>query len=195
MTRVQLPLVISAQEFSLYLQRHHMQKQHDQPEVQVVDLSSESNFYAGHIPGALHLPFQSLVRGQAPAPGKLPDLKQLQNVFQYLGYNESTHYVVCDDEGGGWAGRFIWTLDMIGHENYSYIDGGMLAWRAEGLEVASGEAQAPNSLATSPELILHEHYRAQLPEIVEGLGKDQFLVWDARSPEEYAGTRAGAAAT
>jgi thiosulfate/3-mercaptopyruvate sulfurtransferase len=45
-------------------------------------------------------------------------------------------YVVYDDEGGGWAGRFIWLLDVIGHSKYHYVDGGLPAWLAEGMPMS-----------------------------------------------------------
>ena len=40
--------------------------------------------------------------------------------------------VVYDDEGGGWAGRFIWLLDCLGHSRYSLLNGGLIAWVNEG---------------------------------------------------------------
>ncbi|UYM17926.1 sulfurtransferase [Endozoicomonas euniceicola] len=69
--------------------------------------------------------------GTPPATGKLPPVKQLEDLFSRLGYTGNEHIVVYDDEGGGWAGRFIWTLDVIGHKNYSYLNGGIHAWLKE----------------------------------------------------------------
>ncbi len=50
--------------------------------------------------------------------------------------------VAYDDEGGGWAARLLWTLELIGHTRYSYLNGGIHAWRDAGLE-ESTELTAP----------------------------------------------------
>lgn len=152
----------------------------------IVDLGSEASYNAGHVPGAVHLPPQALVRGQPPVPGKLPDLEQLQRVFGYLGHADDVHYVVYDDEGGGWAGRFIWTLDVIGHHRYSYLNGGIHAWKAAGLSLQTDGNQRPQ---TSPSLTVHRDPIAEIDDIVPRLGDAEFAVWDARSPAEYRGEK------
>ena len=52
------------------------------------------------------------------------------NLFTRIGYQPDKHIVAYDDEGGGWAGRFIWTLDVITHTRSSYLNGGLIAWAA-----------------------------------------------------------------
>ena len=87
----------------------------------IVDMCSEDNYHSGHIPGAVHLAPKAILRGEAPTPGKIADTAQLESVFEQLGLTPETHVIVYDDEGGGWAGRLIWTLDAIGHSHYSRI--------------------------------------------------------------------------
>ena len=70
--------------------------------------------------------------GTAPYPGKLPAMEQLENIIRYLGIDDHSHVVIYDDEGGGWAGRFAWTLDLLGYQNWSYLNGGIVAWIREG---------------------------------------------------------------
>ena len=172
-----LPLLIEPEDLVPYL-RHK--------QLCVVDLSSASSYLTGHIPGALHLPPQALIAGQPPAPGKLPDIRHLRQLFAHLGHTPETHYVICDDEGGGWAGRFAWTLDVIGHSRYTVINGGMLAWHREGLPVAKTIVERQ---PTEPNITIHRGPIAEIPDILENIGKDNFVVWDARSPEEYRGEK------
>ena len=153
----------------------------------IVHLSSESSYRQGHLPGAVYLPPQALLNGQRPAPGKLPDLEQLQQVFAYLGHTPTTHYLVYDDEGGGWAGRFIWTLDVLGHPHYSYLNGGLLAWKAAGLPL---ETEFNYPQPSNPKLEIHRAPIAEIDDILPRLDDTSFAVWDARSAPEYHGEQA-----
>ena len=153
-------------------------------DVCIVDLSSEQNYLAGHIPGAVFLPFQALLSGQAPAQGRIASKAQLENVFSYLGLTEHTHFIVYDDEGGGWAGRFIWTLDAIGHKNYSYINGGLQAWKQANFELETTENTRSK---TEVKLSIDKHVVIEIPDIISALNENTIQIWDARSPEEYSG--------
>src|SRR5690606_2213738 len=105
-----LPLIIEAESLKDLLNRS---------DLLLVDLCSDERYAEGHIPGAVHVSPHELVKGTPPAPGELPDLSQLEALMGRLGLNENTQVVAYDDEGGGWAGRFIWTLDVVGHQQSS----------------------------------------------------------------------------
>ena len=67
-----------------------------------------------------------------------PLRKSLTAWFSEVGLTPDKHVISYDDEGGGWAGRLIWTLDVLGHRNYSYLNGGIHSWLAAGLPTAQG---------------------------------------------------------
>src|SRR6218665_3183664 len=96
----------------------------------IVDLGKESVYQQAHVPSAVHFNVKQLVSGQQPAPGKLASVSQLSAALSALGLKPDTHIVAYDDEGGAAAGRFIWTLDVIGHSHYSFLNGGIHAWLA-----------------------------------------------------------------
>ncbi|UTA48568.1 sulfurtransferase [Simiduia sp. 21SJ11W-1] len=173
-----LPLIIEPADLSAKLQN---------PALCLVDLCNEQSYAQGHIPGALSATPQSIMASAPPAVGKLPDAAHLTALFGRLGFTPDTHFVVYDDEGGGWAGRFIWLLDVIGHQKYSYLNGGLLAWKAEGLPLST---EATQVAPTTPKLHLHpKSFTASLEEIEARLGDSNFLVWDARSPAEFRGEK------
>ncbi len=182
MSESALPLLIEPNQFA--------EQQAQLNNVILVDVSSPDNYRAGHIPGALHLPPGALQRGIAPAPGQIPLLPQLNELLSYLGLEEDSHVVAYDDEGGGWAGRLLWTLEAVGHKNYSYINGGIHAWKDSGLPVET-EINEPS----------HSHYEATLnpapiaevEDIMPRLDDPGFRVWDARSAGEYLGQKSGSA--
>ena len=155
-------------------------------ELLVVDLCRHENWAKGHIPGARHVEPTELICGIKPAVGKLPDLDKLNALFGRLGYSSDKYIIAYDDEGGGWAGRFIWTLDVIGHEDYSLLNGGLIAWATEGRPMETTETRLE---PVDVQLEIDRRYIASLPQILDSLGDQQTLIWDARSQEEYLGTR------
>ena len=128
--------------------------------------------------------------GTAPYPGKLPLMQQLQAIIHQLGIGDASHVVIYDDEGGGWAGRFAWTLDLLGYPNWSYLNGGIVAWINEGF--ATHGVGNDTSRSVSPPLpaqveIVNPSVLISADQIISQLGNPAFAVWDARSPGEYSG--------
>ncbi|UJJ30843.1 rhodanese-like domain-containing protein [Halopseudomonas maritima] len=176
MAQATLPLLIEPRDLALPI---------DARSTRLVDLCSTDQYLAGHIPGAVHLT-PSRTTSPAPRPGPLPGFAELQAIFSELGHHEDLHYIVYDDEGGGWAGRFIWMLDCIGHRHYSYINGGLKAWIEDGLALET----APNQVETSvPQLRIDNSHTITLSSLLADLRNPDRVIWDARSPQEYRGEK------
>ncbi|WP_416137573.1 sulfurtransferase [Halomonas sp. HK25] len=174
-----LPLIIEPEQLAEHL---------DAPSLLIIDVSLKAESYAeGHVPGALFLDKGRLMRGSGEVPCLEPTVEQLSTLFSELGLTRDTHVVAYDDEGGGWAGRLLWTLELIGHSRYSYLNGGIYAWRQDGLAVSS-EPTAPTPSDYEAE-ILHPEVAIDRVELTERLGEKGFAIWDARSPEEYRGEK------
>ncbi|GAB2188597.1 sulfurtransferase [Sessilibacter sp. MAH2] len=179
-----LPMIVEPKEF------HQWQQDNASSSVLIIDLSSEGNYVNGHVNGAIYLPFKTLLMPVPPAAAKLPTIEHLEMVFSALGLTPDTHVVTYDDEGGGWAGRLIWTLDAIGHHKYSYINGGLHAWVADGLPLQT-DINRPTPSQYKIDAITDA--RATVEFITAHLNQDHFQVWDARSPREFSGEDARSA--
>ena len=156
----------------------------------LIQITSEEVYLQAHIPGAqLVLPGE-LVCGVPPATGRLPEKAALDALFSRLGYRPDQHFVVYDDEGGGWAGRFAWTLDVIGHDGWTYLNGGLHAWHAAGLALAQGAETAP--APTAVDVSIDREPIAEIADVLAAIEDPQQVIWDARSAEEYAGTKQAA---
>jgi thiosulfate/3-mercaptopyruvate sulfurtransferase len=155
----------------------------------IIDTCQAQTYSQVHIPGAIHVSPSELVCGIPPAAGKLPGLDKLNALFSRIGLEKNKHIVVYDDEGGGWAGRFIWTLDVIGHANYSYLNGGLHSWLKEGHPV---NAESVTTSSTNFQTTINTAVIADVDEILLSLENDQIKIWDARSAEEYYGTKLAA---
>lgn len=177
-----LPLIIEPADLA---ERLHA------PELILVDLSAAARYQQGHIPGAHHVESSRTQFGQPPAPGLLPTRENLQSLLGELGHDEHKVYVTYDDEGGPWAGRFIWLLDSIGHTRYHFLNGGLRAWENEGRALTQ---ESPAVVApTQPELTIQPSPTATADYLESRLKADDLALWDARSAEEYRGEKALAA--
>jgi thiosulfate/3-mercaptopyruvate sulfurtransferase len=179
MTSRTLPLLIEADELAALLAS-------EQHSLLILDTSSSDNYHKHHIPGAIHIDPKSLQCGTAPTPGKLPSIEQLSALFSRVGLTADKHVIAYDDEGGGWAGRLIWTLDVLGHRHYSYLNGGLHAWVNEGHPT---ETTINQGAAVNYQVTLDTKSIAEIDDIVPKLGSDQFAIWDARSKAEYEGSK------
>ena len=173
--------------YPLLLEPEDLQPLLGDENVLIIDQSKLETYLNAHIPGALHLDFKDLQLGQKPTPGALPSLTQLSLVFSNLGLSQDKHVIVYDDEGGGWAGRLIWVLDMIGHSRYSYLNGGIHAWSQAGLITEQGQQEALTS--DYPITQLDHSFELTKEQILARLQRDDFAIWDARSEKEYSGEK------
>ncbi len=152
----------------------------------ILDTSSAENHARHHIPGAIHIEPKALQCGTPPTPGKLPSVEQLKALFSRVGLSADQHVIAYDDEGGGWAGRLIWTLDVLGHSNYSYLNGGLPAWVNEDHPIQTSiNTPAPTDYQVS----IDQGPIAEVDDIIPKLGADKFGVWDARSAGEHDGSK------
>ncbi len=159
-------------------------------DVVLVQVTSPEVYARGHIPGAVNVTPRSLISGHPPAVGKLPPVSQLNAVFGAIGYRPELNLIAYDDEGGGWAGRFIWTLDCIGHRNWRYLNGGLQAWIDEGFDLATLPAPV---VPTEPRLHIDDTHLISGDALLASLDDPDLVIWDARSHDEFIGKKVGAA--
>jgi rhodanese-related sulfurtransferase len=84
----------------------------------IIDVRSEYEYQAGHIPAALHIPFW-----------KTFNTEQLQS------YSTTQPFVLYCEHGPR-AGIAKWGLSVRGFENIRYLQGHMSAWRKAGLPIS-----------------------------------------------------------
>ena len=159
----------------------------------IVDLCQTALYKKIHVPGAVHLPSVELLAGEPPIPGCCPSVARVRAMLSDLGIDKTKHIILYDDEGGGWAGRLAWTLDLAGIHNWSYLNGGMIAWVKEGHPTESTINIATPSDYSIGEQFANPSTATDADEIIRQLGSDDFAIWDARSPAEFSGAMIRAA--
>lgn len=171
-----LPLLVAPEALAEHLR---------EPGILVVYVGPAERFASAHVPGAVQLEYRALLRQEPPMGGLLPDTETLSRVLGGVGITPQTHVVAYDDEGNGRAARLLWTLDALGHFEYSLLDGGLAAWRAADQPLETGSnppvpADYPAELANPEALADREYVQARL-------GDANTVILDARSAAEFRG--------
>lgn len=144
-------------------------------------------YEAEHLPGAVHL---DLDRDLSSPPGEhggrhpLPDMRRFAERLGEAGIGDEHEVVVYDDQGGMFAGRAWWLLRYAGHDRVRVLDGGLAAWRDEGLPLEPG-AVAPEparfTLRLRPDMVVDRE------RVLRALEDPDVRLVDARAPERYRG--------
>jgi len=153
----------------------------------LLHIGGAANYTRAHLPDAVLVEPWELVDGAPPASGRLPSRERLEALFDRLGYAPDLDIVVYDDEGGGWAGRMAWTLDIIGYERWTYLNGGIHSWRAASLPMETGNARSLTSHEVS--LSLNLAPVAEIGDVLRAMDDPQQTIWDVRSREEFQGLK------
>jgi thiosulfate/3-mercaptopyruvate sulfurtransferase len=171
-----LPLLLEPAQLEIHL---------NDPNLLLVDMRGSDSYAQGHIPGAVCLNYSDLIYSIPPVIGSLPDEKQLSAVLSAIGLTSERQVVAYDGEGGGHASRLLWTLDVLGHERFSLLNGGILAWVGEGRSVTQ------RILLPNPSDYQAHHINlsvvAEKNYILSRLGQADLVLLDTRSPAEYQG--------
>ena len=107
----------------------------DQNNLRVLDIRTDKEYAAGHVPGAVHTPYGAY-RGPADNAGSLRSEADLSALFSKAGISKDSYVVVtyagANPTDFGAAARVYWTLKAGGLTQLSVLDGGLQAWEAEG---------------------------------------------------------------
>ena len=177
---------MNSKKIPLILEPEDLEQRLGDPDLVIIDLGKAETYRQGHVPGAIFLEYPHIVRVEKPVMGMLPHEEQLASVLSSLGITADSHVVAYDDEGGGKAGRLLWTLDVIGHKQFSLLNGGLVAWANEGFPL---ETQVNAPTEKPADVKITNHGRTNKEWILEHLHDPDVVLLDTRTPEEYCGSK------
>lgn len=175
MSQPSLPLIVECGELEPVLGNENLL---------IVEVGDEESYERHHVPGAVHVDYEHIVGMTPPATGLMPDEAQLSELFSSLGVSGEKHVVAYDNDKNSLATRLLWTLDAVGHDRFSLLDGGMSAWRA-GVHPTEAGVTAPHR--SDFHAACDGHARAEKTYILDKLGDPDVVLLDTRTPAEYAG--------
>ncbi|MEK7262357.1 MAG: rhodanese-like domain-containing protein [Pseudomonadota bacterium] len=164
-----------------------LEKRLTNSKIVIVDMSEDDNQYLRfHLPGAVRLPYDVLVKERKNDKVKVRlDDAELGRVLGRLGVTRDSQVVIYDDMGGLNAARLFWELERIGHREASVLDGGLVQWILDGRKVVNTPVKrAPTTYQAAAGGRVNE---ATLVDVRETVDKRAALLLDVRTEEEYVG--------
>ena len=187
----QAPFWCSMSETPILIEPAELEAALPRPDLCVVDLAKAETYAELHVPGAIHLDYPMLLAGTRPAPGLLPENARLAQLAGLLGLDRAPMVVAYDNEGGGRAARLLWTLHYLGYFNAHVLNGGIHAWSNEGHPVTAEPVARPPARALPLDAI-DDSVLATRDYVLTHLDDAGVALLDARTPEEYAGSKISA---
>jgi len=178
---------MSDESISILIEPKALHSRLSDPDLQIVDLCESRDLQDQRIPGSIHIDYSEIVDGAKPATGQVPSKERLQRLTRRLGLRNGLHVVAYDDEGGGRASRLAWTLYLLGHRCASVLNGGIHAWMYEGYPVTMNGTAV--TIAGSAHFAIDDRVLATQEYILSRLGTPGLTLLDARTREEYQGSR------
>ncbi|OAN42734.1 sulfurtransferase [Microbacterium sp. H83] len=143
-----------------------------------------SDYLEGHIPGAVYVPLDTeLATHGRPSDGRhpLPSTQTLQEAARRWGVHDGDVVVAYDDAKGLGASRAWWLLRQ-GGVDVRVLDGGIRAWTAAGLPVATDDVRPDEG-----DVVLEEIGADAITIDEAAAFPDAGVLLDVRAPERYRG--------
>ncbi|RYF84243.1 MAG: sulfurtransferase [Comamonadaceae bacterium] len=162
-------------------------------------------YLQAHIPGAVYANLDTALSAKHGLPGHdghvvvaqeadrpasggrhpLPSRENFATWLSSVGFANDMQAVVYDRNGANYCGRLWWMLQWAGHGSVAVLNGGLQAWQAAGVPVASGEEVAhfqSNFVLQAPRVALVD--TATVAARLQDAGQ---TVVDARAAPRYRG--------
>jgi thiosulfate/3-mercaptopyruvate sulfurtransferase len=160
------------------------------PDWVILDVGTRARYLQAHIPGARWVDYTDLVAPQGAAVGACPPPEAVLDLYHRWGISPTDTVLVYDDAFGCSAGRAFWTLDLCQHKDIRYLNGGFRGWLAADLPL---EQSLPTYPPTMDPISFDPTPLVDYAQMQACMRDPDSVIWDTRSPEEYAGTETRAA--
>lgn len=159
----------------------------DDPRIRIVeigDLKNPEAYAGGHIPGAVHWPWQQSLWDLPARQFITPDA--FAKLMKKSGIRHDTTIVLYSGLTQ-YATYAFWVCTMRGHLKIKVLNGNRELWRKQGRRLTQA---APSITATDyPLRPVAESCRIGRDGVLAGLENPDRVLLDLRTPEEYAGKR------
>lgn len=156
----------------------------DNPEVRIVDMRQSQKYWNGHIKNAINIQLTDIAKVIGNLPCMCISEEEISNILGSRGINNQCTIIAYDDDSGGTAARFFWTLEYFGHSKVKIFEGNIDRWIEE-----------KRKFTREIPVFSSEIFRAKRDQgkiatkefILENLNSSDIKLLDVRSSEEFMG--------
>lgn len=174
---------------SLLVKVQWLREHLDDPDTLVVDTRGKPDYEESHIAGAINLPSDELFDPEA-AGSQMLSTDELEKRLGTAGIDSKRHLILYDASGLVPSAKVFWVLEHLGRSRVALLDGGFPGWIAAQLPIEEGPVHPTpvtfSTIASSPA----RSNVAQKEDVLEAMGRDDALILDSRTPDEYHGRTA-----
>jgi thiosulfate/3-mercaptopyruvate sulfurtransferase len=150
----------------------------------VVVCATSAAGYKVHVTGSVNVPHTSLCTNE-PIRTVIQSPANMAKILGAKGVSMDKTIVVYDEGSGKYAGRMYWILKYLGAPNVKMLNGNMKAWKAKRKPITSAPTKAKAATFASK---ADAAQLAKMADVKKAIGNTSYVLVDARTPEEYAGT-------
>jgi thiosulfate/3-mercaptopyruvate sulfurtransferase len=161
------------------------------PDIKIIDASMHmtdtgrigyKEYDEQHIENAVFFDIERIVDTKSPLPHMLPDDAHFSKAMSILGIGNEHHIVVYDNSPLHSGLRVWWMLREFGHENVSYMDGGLTKWVNEGYPLTTKRSSPVTTKFTAT---LQSAYIRDAMDIFDNITSKKEQVMDARASARF----------
>ncbi len=155
----------------------------------ILDVRPRISYMLGHIPGAHNVwrPAFQADENDYPYSGMRASQHKLSQLLSRLGATPETDIILYDDQQGMDAARLWWILKLYGHDQVSILNGGLTEWEKQKKKLNFKSPKAPQRSNYSFRGTPHPQWLAELDQVKSIQKKENAILVDVRSLDEFTG--------
>jgi len=153
----------------------------------VIEISKAGKYGEGHLPGALNF-WRPDYEGKGYEYGGMRmNQDEMATLLGSNGISPDDKLIIYDTKGSVDAIRFMWMLDIYGHEDMAVMNGGKAAWKEAGYALTTDPAPTAEPVVYTFPGEPDANRLASMQDVIEALNDPDVILLDTREPEEYQG--------
>jgi thiosulfate/3-mercaptopyruvate sulfurtransferase len=157
-------------------------------DIRIIDVREKvTDYWQGHIPGAVYLNPEALRSSDRSVPVKLMPYEALQIMLGRMGVNKMMKVIVYSDQSDYKAAYLLWALDYLGQGSVSMLDGGFNKWQKENKPVTQDYPRIKDT--TYSVLNVRYQVRAPMHGVKRAVEEGSSIILDVRPLDLYTGEK------
>ena len=159
----------------------------EDPKVRIVAVNrtDSSTFDAGHIPGAINWHWKDMLWDSHSRD--FPDAKTFAERCAASGISNDTTVVFYGDPAVQFGTYAWWVFNYCGHPHARVLNGSRTRWEREGRPMTTARSKIEPAVYKTNLSDARTEMRAMREQVLAAIGRQDIVILDHRSPEEYRG--------